>query len=62
MISRTTKAFRTLLKALPEKVRKQARNAYIQFEVNPAHRSLQFKCVRKADNVYSVRININYRA
>jgi hypothetical protein len=62
MKSRTTRSFRVLLAALPEHVRKQAREAYRLFVLNPAHPSLHFKLVHAKPPTYSVRIGLAYRA
>jgi hypothetical protein len=62
MKSRTTRAFRALLRKLPKSIRSEAKRAYNLFRENPAHPGLQFKCVQKNAKVYSVRISLNYRA
>lgn len=62
MNSRTTRRFRELLAALPAHVRKQAREAYELFEVNPSHPGLRFKQVHPAPPIYSARVGISYRA
>lgn len=60
--SRTTRSFRTSFAALPEEIQAQARRAYRLFRADPAHPSLRFKKVEQAENVYSVRIGLGYRA
>ena len=62
MNSRTTKRFRQMLTKLPSNIRLQAKEAYKLFTENSHHPSLQFKKIHNTDSVYSVRININYRA
>ena len=62
MRSRTTAQFRRRLRALPEEVQRQAKNAYQQFRRNPWHRSLRFKQVHPYQPLYSVRITKGYRA
>ena len=62
MISHTTEKFWQLYSVLPVDIQKQAKIAYIQFQNNPYHPSLQFKRVHSSKPVYSVRINIDYRA
>ena len=62
MISHTTEKFRKLYSLLPVGIQKQARIAYTQFKQNPYHPSLQFKRVHSSKPIYSVRINIDYRA
>lgn len=47
---------------LPEHVRSQARQAYRLFANDPQHPSLRFKRVSQRRPVYSVRINVDYRA
>jgi hypothetical protein len=62
MNSRTTENFRRLFAELPSDIQRQARDQYRLFQANPQHNSLQFKKVHSKLPVYSVRININYRA
>lgn len=62
MKSRTTRRFRQAYAALPEQVRRQAREAYRLFAQNPQHPSLRFRRVHATLAVYSARINIDYRA
>jgi len=60
--SRTTAKFRKQLGDLPDAVQKQARQAYRQFQQDPAHPSLRFKQVHASLPIYSVRISKHYRA
>ncbi|MDO9214450.1 MAG: hypothetical protein Q8Q54_05820 [Methylococcales bacterium] len=62
MISRTTEKFRALFVLLPETIKAQAKEAYQQFKKDPYHPSLQFKRVHSNKPIYSVRVNIDYRA
>ena len=62
MQSQTTRQFRRLLSDLPADVQRAARRAYRQFRDNPAHPGLQFKKLEGDDNIYSVRIGLEYRA
>lgn len=62
MRSRTTEKFRALYEALPELVRGKARSAYELWATNPAHPSLRFKKVHPTLPIYSVRIDIDWRA
>ena len=62
MISYTTDGFWKSYRRLTEVVRKQAREAYRQFEKNPHHPSLHFKRVHSSRPIYSVRVNLDYRA
>jgi len=60
--SRTTEKFRKAFAVLPEQIQRQARSAYRIFRQNPHHPSLHFKQVHPVKPIYSVRINIEYRA
>jgi hypothetical protein len=60
--SRTTKSFRLLYGNLNKTTKLDARKAYALFKIDPSHPGLQFKCVNKKAKVYSVRVNINFRA
>jgi hypothetical protein len=62
MISRTTERFRKTFAALPKKVQTQAKEAYSQFRQDPFYPSLRFKRVHSTKPIYSVRINVEYRA
>jgi plasmid maintenance system killer protein len=62
VISRTTSGFRRSLARLPEDVKRQARNAYQLFRANPQHPSLRFKKLPPFADLWSVRINNDYRA
>ena len=62
MISRRTEAFKKLLAALPADIRKQAKIAYKLWGSNPSHPGLRFKKIHGKENIWSVRINENYRA
>ena len=62
MRSRTTAAFRRALEFLPPEVRAQAQRAYELFRSNPNHPGLRFKPVHPSRPIYSVRIDIRYRA
>jgi hypothetical protein len=62
LISKTNKRFRAAFQALPESVKRHARQAYRLFRENPRHPSLQFREVEAAPSVYSVRIGIHHRA
>ena len=62
MISRTTEKFRALIALLPNTIKAQAKEAYKQFKKDPYHPRLQFKRVHSSKPVYSVRINLDYRA
>ncbi len=62
MISRTTEKFRALFALLPNVIKVQAKEAYQQFKKDPYHSSLQFKRIHSNKPIYSVRVNIDYRA
>jgi len=62
MKSATTQRFWKFYDALPEEVRKQAKGAYGLFSKNPYYPSLHFKRIHSNRPIFSVRINIDYRA
>jgi mRNA-degrading endonuclease RelE of RelBE toxin-antitoxin system len=62
MISRITADFRRDFSALSSPVRKQAKEAYRQFAIDPQHPSLRFKKLPPHEDIWSVRITSNYRA
>jgi len=61
MKSFTTERFRKLYSDLPKDIRKLAREAYKKFMDDPQHPSLQFKKVYTSQNIFSARVNIDYR-
>ncbi len=62
MQSQTTRQFRELLTAAPAAVREKATVAYQLWASNPEHPSLRFKKVHATLPIYSVRIDIDWRA
>ena len=62
MLSHTTREFRERLGEAPEAVRAKAETAYRLWAANPAHPSLRFKKVHDTLPIYSVRIDIEWRA
>lgn len=62
MTSRTSADFRSDLAALPPALRRQVREAYRLFRQNPQHPSLKFKKLPPHEDLWSVRINNDYRA
>lgn len=62
MTSRGTPRFWAAYRELPAEVRYAARKAYGLFRENPQHPGLQLKKVHDRDPVYSVRVNLWYRA
>lgn len=62
MTSRRNEAFRQAFRRLPEPVQEQARRAFELFKQDRQHKSLRFKRVHSAKEIYSVRIGSGYRA
>jgi plasmid maintenance system killer protein len=62
MKSSATKTFRKRLMLLPSSTQEQAEKAYELWKEDPYHPSIQFKRVNQRQGIYSVRINLNYRA
>ena len=62
MRSLTTLRFRELLEAAPATVRERANAAYELWTANPSHPSLRFKKVHATLPIYSVRIDLDWRA
>ena len=62
MTSRTTKRFRKLLGELPPSIQKHAREAYILWMHDPWHASLRFKQIHPTKPIFSVRIELDWRA
>jgi len=60
--SHTTERFRKLLADLPNEIRKQAREAYVQFKKDPYLPGLHFKRIHSKRPIYAVRISKDYRA
>jgi hypothetical protein len=60
--SQTTEEFRALLAAAPVAVQEKAQSAYRLWSENPAHPSLRFKKVHDTLSIYSVRIDLDWRA
>ena len=61
MISRITPEFSRLYRQLDPEIRRKVIRARSLFLNNPRHRSLQFKRVKGRRNIYSARIDDNYR-
>lgn len=61
MISRTTEKFRKRFALLPAQIRRQTKDAYAQFKLNPFYPSLRFKRIHSTKPIFSARINLNYR-
>ena len=62
MISKTRPAFWRAYRLLDSTTKARAREVYRFFEQNPDHPSLRFKKLQGRDDVWSVRINDQYRA
>ena len=62
MISHTTKRFRTAFQKLPKKIQVKAKKVYKIWKENPEYPSLWFKKVHSTKPIYSVRIDLDYRA
>ncbi len=62
MKSATLPSFWETYQSLDLKIRQQARKAYRLWAENPFHPSLHFKCINREENIWSVRITLDYRA
>ena len=62
MRSYTTKRFWESFYCLPKNIQTQAKQSYSKFQENPYHPSLHFKRIHSTQPIYSVRINLDYRA
>ena len=62
MKSTTTHRFWKCYSTLPAEVKKQAKDAYELFSNNPYYPSLHFKRIHSTRPIFSVRINIDFRA
>jgi mRNA-degrading endonuclease RelE of RelBE toxin-antitoxin system len=59
--SHISREFRRAFAELPKDIQTLAREAYRVFEANPAHPSLKFKKLPPFEDIWSARINANYR-
>ena len=62
LLSKTTAKFRQLLADAPPDVQVKARAVYRLWAENPSHPSLRFKKVHNQLPIYSVRIDLDWRA
>ena len=62
MTSRARPSFWRAYSALDQRAKLAARRAYQLFAQNPEHPSLHFKKLQGYPNVWSVRVNEQYRA
>jgi len=60
--SKTTAKFRALLSGAPQAVQPKANAAYALWLKNPDHPSLRYKKVHQSLPIYSVRIDLDWRA
>ncbi len=60
MISKTHRRFWVFFQALPEEIQQLAKEKYRVWQRDPFHPSLHFTLLK--DDVWSVRINQQYRA
>lgn len=61
MDSRITRGFREALRELDPVIQRKVQRAYDLFLNNPQHGSLDFKRVRGRRNIYSARVDDNFR-
>jgi len=54
--------FRRDFARLPTRIKNEARKMYKLFRSNPNHQSLEFKKLPPHDDIWSVRVNAQYRA
>jgi hypothetical protein len=62
MNSFTVRSYWKSYEELPAYIRQLADTKFELWKENPFHPSLHFKCVNSEDNIWSVRINTEYRA
>jgi hypothetical protein len=62
VISHVNARFRRDYARLPSRVQETARQMYRLFMSNPGHPSLEFKKLPPHDDIWSVRVNAQYRA
>ena len=62
MNSFTVRSYWDSYNELSQDVKKQADTKFEFWKDDPFHPSLHFKCVNSEDNIWSVRINLDYRA
>jgi len=62
MNSRLTHDFIARFRELPDSIQLQARRVYQLWRYHPTHPSLHFKRVHQHEPLYSVRIEIGWRA
>ena len=62
MNSFTVRSYWDSYNELPGDIKKKADNKFELWKEDPFHPSLHFKCVNSEDNIWSVRVNLDYRA
>ena len=62
MESATLPSFWDTYRLLDGSVRERARKVFKLWLLNPFHPSLHFKCINASENIWSVRVSLNYRA
>jgi hypothetical protein len=62
VLSRTTERFRSPFAELPKPIQLMAASAYALWSSNPGHPSLRFKKAHATAPIYSVRIDLAWRA
>lgn len=62
MRSSRTRDFRQKFAKLPPRIKETAKKNYEIWKQNPFHSSLEFKEVNPKENIWSVRIEIGWRA
>jgi hypothetical protein len=62
MKSVTLPSFWEAYRKLDETVKSRAKKAFGLWSENPFHPSLHFKCINSEEDIWSVRITIDYRA
>lgn len=62
MNSVRTERFKKAYSVLPSHIKKAAQKTFKIWKANPAHPGLHFKKIHKKQEVYSIRITIDYRA
>ena len=62
MDSFTVKSYWDSYNELSLDIKKQADTKFGLWKKDPFHPSLHFKCVNSADNIWSVRVNLDFRA
>ena len=62
MNSFTVKSYWDSYNELSLDIKKQADAKFGLWKNDPFHPSLHFKCVNSADNIWSVRVNFDFRA